>query len=42
MAHLRHSDLETTLRYLADGDDEQTREKVNAAFGSCGHGERAA
>lgn len=36
MGYLRHSDLETTLRYLADGDDEQTREKINLAFGAFG------
>ena len=31
---LRHSDLETTLRYLAGSDDksERTREQVNNTF----------
>jgi integrase len=32
MRYLRHSDLETTLKYLADEDDEHTRDIVNAAF----------
>jgi integrase/recombinase XerD len=38
MGFLRHSELNTTLRYLADGDDEQTRAKVNATFNSFGGG----
>ena len=30
---LRHSDLATTMLYLAEGeDDEQTRTQINAAF----------
>lgn len=29
---LRHSSLETTLRYLASGDDEAHRQKVNSTF----------
>jgi integrase len=33
MRYLRHSDLETTLRYIADEDDDQTRGIVNSAFG---------
>jgi integrase len=37
MGYLRHSDLATTLLYLADGeDDEQTRFQINAAFGHFG------
>jgi integrase len=32
MRYLRHSDLETTLKYLADEDDDRTRDIVNAAF----------
>jgi integrase/recombinase XerD len=32
--YLRHSDLETTLRYLADGEDEQTLGRINSAFDS--------
>lgn len=35
MTYLRHSDLETTLKYLADaGDDVETRQKANVAFGA--------
>jgi integrase len=31
---LRHSDLATTMLYLAEGEDDlQTREQINAAFG---------
>jgi len=34
MGWLRHSDLSTTLLYLAEGeDDQQTRTQINAAFG---------
>jgi integrase/recombinase XerD len=33
---LRHSSLETTLRYLADVQDEQTVQQVNSAFGGFG------
>jgi integrase len=36
MRYLRHSDLETTLRYIADEDDDQTRGIVNSAFGAQG------
>ena len=36
MGFLRHSELETTLRYLADGSDEETRAKVNATFNGFG------
>ncbi len=36
---LRHSSLDTTLRYLAGSDDksEKTRTKVNASFAAIGH-----
>lgn len=35
MSYLRHSDLETTLKYLADaGEDIETRQKANVAFGA--------
>lgn len=30
--YLRHSSLETTLKYLADGEDEHTLGRINAAF----------
>jgi integrase len=33
MRFLRHSDLDTTLRYLADDEDEQTVAQINHAFG---------
>lgn len=34
MGWLRHSDLATTLLYLAEGDDDQqTRAQINSAFG---------
>lgn len=33
---LRHSSLDTTLRYLADVRDEKTIEQVNSAFGAFG------
>lgn len=36
MRYLRHSDLTTTLRYIDDEDDDQTRAVVNAAFGHIG------
>ncbi len=36
MRYLRHSDLETTLRYIADEDDDQTRGIVNSAFAQPG------
>jgi integrase/recombinase XerD len=36
MRYLRHSDLETTLRYLADEDDDQTRGIVNSTFNGFG------
>lgn len=32
MRYLRHSDLDTTLKYLADEDDDNTREIVNKTF----------
>lgn len=34
MSLLRHSSLETTLRYLAEQDGETTRQNASAAFGS--------
>jgi integrase/recombinase XerD len=36
MRYLRHSDLETTLRYIADEDDDQTRGIINSAFSELG------
>lgn len=36
MRLLRHSDLETTLKYLAGQDDDKTREISSAAFGRFG------
>jgi integrase len=38
MGFLRHSELNTTLRYLADGDDEQTRATINKTFNGFGGG----
>ena len=38
MGFLRHSELDTTLRYLADGEDEHPRAKVNATFNGFGGG----
>ena len=38
MRYLRHSDLETTLKYLADEDDDQLRERVNNTFNRFGGG----
>jgi integrase len=36
MEFLRHSDLDTTLRYLADVEDESTLARINAAIGQFG------
>jgi integrase len=36
--YLRHSDLATTLKYIADQPDEQVRETINATFNGFGGG----
>jgi hypothetical protein len=41
MRYLRHSDLETTLKYIADEDDEQLRETVDRTFAGVGSAIRA-
>ena len=38
--YLRHSDLATTIAYIADQPDEQVRETVNATFAGFGGGAR--
>lgn len=38
MRYLRHSDIETTLKYLADEEDDQTRGIVNKTFAVFGGG----